>query len=266
MKKTIFLLVLCSMLVITGCSGSDSEEKQGESEMEDRMDLTQEKKDFLAAMSMDEERVQDGKLYEWQREVLYQYDYAMEYLQQKYPSHTFHFTSCNPKGKNENFSTFWFETDGGVDSYELYLYVDDNGEYRCEDNFYGALIKDSYNDALLSLLKERVPECIGVACDFNTVQGADFGEQLTGQEILEGDDKISNTTYIYVVQPDESQAQTLVETLQDVITEKNIYGSYYVEVLNSDPDSASSGDELKACVQEQESQDVILEQKFNVFD
>ncbi len=264
MKRILVFLLICSSLGITGCERMPSAEQQVGME-ENHANLTPEKKDFLSAISMDEERVQEGKLYEWQKEVLRQYDYAMAYLGRKYPSHSFYFTGCNPAGKNESFSTFWFTADGGTDSYELYLYTEADGDYNCEDNYYGELIEDSYNDALLSLLEERVPECIGVACDFNTVQGEAFGEQLTGQEILDGDYGISNTTCIYAVQPDAAKAQTLAKKLGSVINEQGIYGSYYIEILDSEPDDTYSGDELRAYVQAKDSQDIVLEWQLTYF-
>ena len=85
-------------------------------------------------MSMDEDRVQRGILYDWQAEVLRQYDYAMKYLQKKYPSHSFHFTSCHPKGRFQRFSTFWFSADGQETVYELYLYIEEDGIYKFEDS------------------------------------------------------------------------------------------------------------------------------------
>lgn len=237
--------------------------------MENKVELTQEKKDFLAELSMDEERVQKGELYDWQVEVLRQYDYAMEYLKKKYPSYTFKFTSCNPKGKNNQFSVFWFvPADAGESSYELYLYVDESGNYSCEDNYYGELLKSDYNDVLLLFLKKSIPECIGVSSEFPSVQGEKFGEQLTGEEVLEGTDKLSNITYIYAVQSDTSKVQILAEKIEDLIKNEKIYGTYYIEILNSSSNfnNAYSGDDLKVYVQESGNQTVVLEQKFNQFD
>lgn len=233
--------------------------------MENKVELTQEKKNFLAEMSMDEERIQNGELYDWQLEVLRQYDYAMEYLKKKYPSHIFQFTSCNPKGRDNSFSTFWFVADGGENSYDLYLYVDKKGDYSCADNYYGELLKNDYNTVLLSLLQEEIPECIGVVSAFHTVQSEKFGEQFTAEMVLEGNDKISNTTYIYAVESEVSQAQYLFEKIESFIKNKKIYGSYYIEILNSNPDAVYSEDALKVYTQESGKQNVVLEQKFNQF-
>lgn len=262
MKKLALVILLFG---IAGCAGVTKEKLDVNVEA-DNAELTQEKKDFLATISMDEERVQNGELYEWQEEVLRQYDYAMKYLKKKYPSHIFDFTSCNPKGKTDNFSTFWFTVDHSENSYELYLDRDYNGDYSCKDNYYGELVKESYNDALLSRLQVSISECIGVSSNFSTVQGEMFDEQLTGQKILDGNDKISNTTYIYAVPYDASKAQILAEKIEDFIKKENIYGSYYIEILNTNLDDTYAGDDLRLYVQETGSNAVILEQKFNQFD
>ena len=102
MKKLALVILLFG---IAGCAGATKEKLDVNVEA-DNAELTQEKKDFLATISMDEERVQNGELYEWQEEVLRQYDYAMKYLKKKYPSHIFDFTSCNPKGKRITFQHF----------------------------------------------------------------------------------------------------------------------------------------------------------------
>ena len=262
MRKTVLFLLIFSLLGAAGCTDV-LKKKQEVGAMENEVNLTQEKKDFLTAMSMDEERIQNGDLYDWQVEVLRQYDYVEEYLKGKYPSHTFVLNSCNPKGRDNSFSTFWFTADDGEESYELYLYVDSDDHYSCEDNYYGTLLKDSYNTALLSLLQEEIPECIGAASIFSNVQGENVGEKVTGKEVLDGDMEIPNTVYIYAVSSEASQAQTLVEKVEQLIQEKKIYGNYYIKVLNSDPGRSYSGDELRDYVRKNGSQLVVLEQSFN---
>lgn len=70
------------------------------------IELTQEKKDFLADMSLDKERVQKGELTSSEKEILREYDLTMKYLQEKYPSHTFRITSYDPKMPGKEFSTY----------------------------------------------------------------------------------------------------------------------------------------------------------------
>lgn len=133
-------LLLIFLISITGCVKTAPQEQTVRS-LAYEGELTQEKKNFLAEMSMDEDRVQRGVLYDWQAEVLKQYDYSTEYLQKKYPSHSFHLTSCYPKGRFKKFSTFWFLADNQETVYELYLHVEADGTYKCEDSAERHLLK-----------------------------------------------------------------------------------------------------------------------------
>ena len=78
MKKKLIPFVLTFGLVgITGCMGMLPENQQEVNAMEKNTELTQEKKDLLKKISTDEKRIEEGKLYDWQTELLKQYDHAM---------------------------------------------------------------------------------------------------------------------------------------------------------------------------------------------
>lgn len=261
-KKILFVFLLGILLCMLGCTDTRQRDQQEGTEM---LELTQEKKDFLADISMDEERVREGKLFEWQKEVLRQYDYAMEYLQRKYPSYTFSFNSCKPKGRDAKWSTFWFQADGFVKNYDLYLYVDADGGYSCEDNFYQEILESSYNEKILSLLQKEIPECFRVVSSFDSVVDENISEKTTGEDVLNGNYELSNHVDIYVLASDESQASLLAKRVEDVIKEKKIYGSYYIEVLKDDPGNACDEQDLYTYVHDNSNQLLILEKKFNQF-
>ena len=58
MRRTALFILIFSLLGATGCTGVLSKKQQEVNAMGNEVELTQEKKDFLTAMSMDEERVQ----------------------------------------------------------------------------------------------------------------------------------------------------------------------------------------------------------------
>lgn len=186
-----------------------------------------------------------------------------DFLQEKYPSHTFKFTFCNPKGNVNPFSYFIFKADNKDDLFNLYLYIDDNHTYSCKDNYYGELLKDSYNAAFLNFLQEYFPECIGVSCYFTNIMGEECDETLTGKEVLDGKLKISNTSYIYAVQPDNSSADILADNIETFIKDNKIYGCYYVNILNSAPDQSYSGDSLRKYIREKNEM-VIAQREVNM--
>ena len=101
-KKLIPFVLTLGLAGITGCMGMLPANQQEVNAMEKKEELTQEKKDFLAKISVNEKKVEEGDLYDWQKELLNQYDYAMEYLEKKYPSYKFTFTSETQRHIHEN--------------------------------------------------------------------------------------------------------------------------------------------------------------------
>ena len=266
MKKIALVLLLFGLADIMECKDAGKQREAGI--VREEVELTQEKKDFLAEMYMDGDRIQEGKLYGYQKEVLYQYDYALKYLERKYPSHTFEITGCSPKGMGIDHSTFWFRADEEEDDkvYDLYLEEDKEGNYSCEDNYYKTLLRDSYDEAVLELLQESVPECVGVIVGFDNTQGEEINENLTGKEILEGNYNLPNFTDIYVFEPDASRAQILTDEIEAVIEEKNIVGAYSIYILSMNPCDTYSGDELRTYVRSDEDQIIILRTYFKQSD
>ena len=263
MKRIALVLLLFGLADIMECK--DAERQKEASIVREEVELTQEKKDFLAEMYVDGDRIQEGKLYGYQKEVLYQYDYALKYLERKYPSHTFELTACNPKNRFIDYSKFCFIADDEEDNmerevYYLYLREDDKGNYSCEDSYYKALLTDSYGEALLEFLQERVPECVGVFTGFQHVKGEEINEKLTGKEVLEGNYNLFNLTDIYVFEPNASKAQSLADEVEAVIKRKNTIGSYDVYILSMNPCDTYSGYELRRYVSK--AGIIILEKSF----
>ena len=166
MKIKRMTLVLCGLCAIcTGCAQTEMPEEsftKGEAENMIR-ELTKEQEELLCTISVNKEKVQDGKLYDWQVEVLNQFEYASEYLAEKYPSYSFKMVNCVPKNKTNSYTIFSFtEQSDNEKFYDLYLYVSEGEEniYEAKDNFYGEIKEEELAEALLKLLQEEFPEKI----------------------------------------------------------------------------------------------------------
>ncbi|MCD8347699.1 MAG: hypothetical protein LUD16_07045 [Lachnospiraceae bacterium] len=262
-------------------------EQADESEKVEEITMTEEQKELLKKISADDERVESGNLFDWQIEVLRQYEYAMEYLRGKYPSHTFEIYDCTQKSKLNSYTTFWFNADGEEESYELYLWTEgedaeeeteketetvvylsgqeDNFDYLCKDNFYCSLICDSYAGALLELVREEVPECVGVLTVMTSVNGEDCDESLDISDILAGKYEITNSTRIFLDGSNSADASELFEQVKSLIGEKRIYGSYLVVVLTEVPESCATGEQMWDYVKENGSSSYLLRQSFQQF-
>ena len=62
-------------------------------ESEAILSLTEDQKTFLIENSFDEEAVREGRIKNWQIELLEKYDLAMDYLNSNYAGHTFQITT-----------------------------------------------------------------------------------------------------------------------------------------------------------------------------
>lgn len=96
MKLRIITVMVCAIsMLFTACSPQKENWNMkknglnGEYSIVEIYEMTVEQEELLCKISIDEEEVREGKLSKWQIEVLRQYDYAMDYLKRKYPSHTF---------------------------------------------------------------------------------------------------------------------------------------------------------------------------------
>ena len=259
-SRYIFWGMMSMSVMLTGCSSilqannAVIEEKNStkeESHMEETVSMTPEQEALLCKISIDEERVKEGLLFSWQKEILKQYDFAMEYLENKYPSYTFHIANCEPKNKlNNAYSLFYFYESGDSETYyDLYLYIED-GVYSAEDNFYGYVIGKKYEDKLRDMLIQAGIPCDHVTTRLNTVQGEAFHENMNVDDIINGSIEMQQDTSLYFIENSLlNQSYTeIFDKIQEVISQKRIYGSYTVVIVEG------SG-----------SDQVVFEEDFNVF-
>lgn len=214
-----------------------SDYEEGESEMGKR-EITEEQMELLRSMSINEEKVRKGELYDWQIEVLNQYDYAMDYLARKYPSHSFKMVSCENKNKLNSYTTFMFvERSEEENYYSLYLYVDETGDtnvYEAKDNYYGRLYEEELSQRMLELVQEKFPECMKAEVNLSYVQGEKYGESVNLDNVLNGElEMYQSTDFVFSVPKtsEEEYAQRLSE-LESYIKSKKLAGAYGVEFVN----------------------------------
>lgn len=224
------------MMLCMGCTTITRPEEgvSQEERREEQVTMTQEQQDLLIRISVDEESVKAGELSEWQKEVLRQYDYAMQYLNKKYPSYTFHLMTCTPKDNWNTYTTFTFYEGTDTETYySLYLEVEEEG-YMAKDNFYGKVIEEVYEEKLLQLLQDEGIPCNKVKAVFSTVYGEEINEQINVDNILDGKICIQQTIQIYSEchHINGYSYPSLVQAIQQVIEDRGIYGSFFIRIYD----------------------------------
>lgn len=247
--RCIYIGVFSLCILCTGCSNKHMEynavkitnthNQKGDTGMETNIIMTEEKKELLKKMSVNEERIEEGELFEWQEEVLRQYDYVMEYLEKKYPSYKFNIVNCEQKNAVNAYSTFNFiEESNSEENYTLHLEVADSG-YSAKDNFYGYIIGPKYETKLMELIeKENIP-CNRIVASLTTVQGEEFNESMDINGVINGNIRMPQSVDFYI---DSNSIQNelyedVFNRIRQLIEKKNIYGSYFVTIsknLDSD--------------------------------
>lgn len=222
-------------------------------------DMTEEQKALLKQISVSSDNIEEGVLYEWQKEVLNQYDFAMDYLRRKYPSHEFQIVDCAQKNKVNPYTTFWFDADGSEESYEMYVEVKDGEEdrYQATDTFFGSLVQEEYGEAVEEYLRPRLPECLGCKAWISAALGEEYGEAKTAEELFEENGRVDNLTEIYLDGSRGGQAEALADKAEKAIRDRNLYGAYEVYVLSELPAQSTDRDAVAAFVKEKRDEGIF---------
>lgn len=208
--------------------------------------MTGEQMELLCGISVNEEKVREGELADWQIEVLKQYDYANGYLEKKYPSYSFVMPLCEPMGTMNSYAIFYFFETKDIDRenrYELRLEVpeekDSDKPYIVRDNFYGGLYEDKLARKIYDLITQEIPECIRVTCNITALEGEKLGENLDLENILRGELTINHDTdfYINASEMDEKNYSEKVNIIKEYINSRNIIGSYDVKFVLQEDDT-----------------------------
>ncbi|MBE5960047.1 MAG: hypothetical protein E7256_01470 [Lachnospiraceae bacterium] len=278
-KKSIFLLGILTVIMISGCGKADDIRQKEDiaaaqeeaDEIEEDVEMTQEQMDLLIGISVNADRIREGKIYSWQKEILNQYDYALDYLKEKYPSHTFHLVSCDPKSKLNTFSLFKMTADEDSETYyDLYLYSEETENsisYTAKDNYYQTIIKTPYEQYLMERIGEVCDGCIGVSSSITSVEGEGYDEQMTVEDIKEKRLLVSPISVIYMDgrKSDPAQYEKIAASIEKKMKENLIYGAYTVYVLSELPKEDATTEELRDFIGEQGDGASVYEYTFQQF-
>lgn len=228
----IFVVV---MLFLGGCARyKDSSLKEEKKLPDEDYEMTDEEKQFLKGIYIDEERIEKGLLYSYQKKMLMHYRFALQYLNEKYPSYSFKIESGTPINKVNTYATFHFREESMDDWFVLLLYEEE--ELICVDNFYGYIIREAYDDYIYSQCIDSIPSLLGTYSDISCARGIEYDENMTVEEIINGDKPLypwSPMTKIYLAGDHISEDvwEQTVETVEKTIKDLGLYGSFIIYYL-----------------------------------
>lgn len=275
MQKIVVILgIVMASLLLSGCRYSESGSKKdnelinSESEGENDIDnivLTEAEERILCELYTNEDRIREGKLYDYQLECLKQIRTAMDYLNSKYPNKNFEIVTCNPKNEENTMTTMLFCEGGNREElYDLHI-TEDGEEYRVADNYYKVLIREGYDTEVENLLQAAGFEKCIVYTTFSEVHGESVNGQLTAEEIFSLGNQLGRSTDIFI-DYDSEKSDLLVEELKQIMESHNLYGGYIVYIKSGIADMGLNAEELKEYLNTKEAREEMKVVYFNCFD
>lgn len=234
-KSSVVWLFVAVVLFLGGCAGyKDSSQQEGKAFTDEDYEMTDEEKQFLEGIYMDEERIEKGKLYSYQKTMLMHYRFVLKYLNEKYPSYDFKIESGTPINKVNTYATFNFTEKNTEGRFRCYLYQEE--ELDCKDNFYGYIIREAYDDYIYHQCIDSIPSLLGTYSVISCARGIEYDENLTMEEIVSGDKPLhpwSPQTRIYLAggRISEDEWEQTVETVENTIKAHELYGYYIIDYL-----------------------------------
>lgn len=231
-RTAVILLTVISMLAICSCG------LWGKKDAWEHMEMTQEEKDFLCRLYIDEEKINQGELFPYQVRTVEQYRYAKEVLARKYPSYEFKITYCEPQTIMDEYMELYFreEENGevGEDIYTMYVYEEKDG-YSAKDNFYDKIFSPKYEAFLYENLQEIEQDIVKIKSGMSFAEGDEYDENMSVEDVLTGKVEISPHTSIFIFKEkiSDDEGDEIFDKIKDKITkELELNCSCRVMVIN----------------------------------
>ena len=231
-KALVIFTMLCVQLV--GCGESEIKEERRE-EMTEIMELQPDEIKILSGMYIDNERIETGNLFSYQKDNLERYRFAKKYLLEKYPDYSFEIQYGEPKSKLMPQAEFTFISE--IDeqkSYKLCVFdAQDSNDYYAEDNFYEAVFAEKYDAYLQDILTKEVEKVSAVNSLMPWTKGMEYGVDMTVEDVTSGQLELSANTTIYITdsQMTEAAFDESTEKIKNVIQNNHFYGSFKIYVF-----------------------------------
>ena len=273
-KKGLVIAISIFALLNNGCSVYDNgTDKLYESEyMEvndmDKIELTEQEEKLLCDLYMNEDRIREGKLYDYQVKCLEKIRFGMEYLKNKYPGKSFVFLTCNPQSKvNSSTIITFYEKKDKEKNYTLEIKTEGDSDQGF-DNYYGSLLADAYDQAVAEkLLEEGIEGCVTFTT-FRGLHGNEVDGSLTVEKIFKKGSALGRNTDIFIDSDlyDIGMRDEIVDTIKTVMIQNDLYGSYHIYFIHGILEQGSTGEQSEAYVIEHQGDADIYVQNFNCFD
>jgi len=251
MKRLITILLLTCLLAScswTGhnnpASGLDQINNNASNEDKNKgvTEMTEHEKIILKRVSFNKDAVEQGKLEDWQKEILDQMRAGEAYLREKYPSKNLVIISCEKTTDTRDYTVFYIQEEGNSEQFsELHVYPQgDKSEFPMLDNYYGVMIAEPAEQMIKDMINKAGLPCIRVKASFWEFLVRDFGEDMSVEDTLRGKIFADNQFQVYLEEEklDHGSYIDNVAEVKSIMEDNGIVG--YFTVIIGTSDSAES--------------------------
>ena len=273
-RKFLCMVMLLLMFGIVGCDSNEKDEPEKTTENDDVVIeyqdedeeiivMTDEEKAILCSTYVNEDRINEGKLYDYQIEALKQFRYAKEYLQKKYPGYEYNFFAFHPESKTDDITKLEFTVDDTEHYFTVEVHASDEG-YQGKDNLYGYILSPEFEAMVVELLADAgIDNCL-VHAKMGTFVGEEIDADTTVEEIVDMGRSLKIDLQIFVDMEggDNADTKAVVTSIEEQLRSINNYGGHQVYFAPGITAVCSNGDE---CIEYRKEHDLYFE-SFNTFD
>ena len=235
-KKILFILMVLQTCFIVGCA-TNSNNKTNR-----HISLDQEEEKLLCDIFVDEERIKNGILLDYQIDCLEEIRFAKQYLEEKYAKE-FEIINYDPISKLNSTGNMDFKTSDQSDEiFHLRINENDDGYYAV-DNYYKVVIEEKYDDELKNIVENELEIDCKTYTVFYSLKGPEVDGTQSVEEIIALGDELDRETWFFFNQADLND--DLEQRLKGLMKENHLYGSYTVCYAKNLIENNKSGLEIR---------------------
>ena len=211
-------------------------------------EMTEEEKAWMKKNYIyDEESIEKGHLLSSQLDNLEKGRAGLAFVEEKYPGYEFKLTyiedmmSIVDYGVKEEKTGYYFD---------IYIWENEDGTFRIEDNFYGYLFKDKYVAYLEEKIMENIEGVCRVEAAISNVQGREYDINMTVEDVVSG--RLEISPIIHVSMPangmTEEECMSYAEIVQKEIEKIGLYGAYHMFFWDMTEEDVLHAESFENCV------------------
>lgn len=230
-KPRAALCLFAAASLCAGCTGGlkdlaaentqvEAIQEEGAEHM-DQIELTQQEISLLGAVYPNQERIENGELFDYQEEALYQLRAGKAYLEQKYPGISFEITSFMPANQFTQWAELTFCDEKGDREYRLTV-TPEGESYTCADDYYGAVLREPYDQEIVQTLAAGGFTVLSYT-QFPAPAGMEIGADTSVDDIIAMGSRLTRNTHLFSDQP---CTQERADQMKELLSQAGFYGSF----------------------------------------